>query len=285
MIPKPITDHGQRIIRLHDVKFSYDAGVDALRGISLIVRSGEYIAIVGGNGSGKTTLAKHMNGLLRPRSGTVEVLGKDASRQSVAELSKVVGYAFQNPDHQLFCATVEEELAFGPQNLGCTHDEAWLRVEYALDRMDISHMRKSPPLTLSLGERRRISIASIIAMDPSVLILDEPTTGLDATESSDLMATIRKLNGDGRTIILITHEMKLVAEHANRVIVMSDGHVLLDGDVRGAFSDPDILRQSRLVPPPISQLAHSLSEHGVSKDIISPTEMVLELMRLKGGGR
>lgn len=285
MIPKPITDQGQRIIRIHDAKFSYEPGVDVLRGLSLIVRSGEYVAIVGGNGSGKTTLAKLMNGLLRPKSGTVEVLGKDASKQSVAELSRVVGYAFQNPDHQLFCATVEEELAFGPQNLGCSHDEIWLRVEYALEKMDLGRIRKSPPLTLSLGERRKISIASIIAMDPSVLVLDEPTTGLDAAETADLMATIRKLNGDGRTIILITHEMKLVAEHANRAIVMSDGHILVDGDVRGAFSDEEILRQSRLVPPPISQLAHALSEEGVSKDVISPTEMVFELMRLRGSRR
>lgn len=285
MIPKPITDQGQRIVRLNDVKFCYEPGIDALRGVSLIVRSGEYIAIVGGNGSGKTTLAKHMNGLLRPRSGTVEVLGKDASKQSVAELSKVVGYAFQNPDHQLFCATVEEELAFGPQNLGCSHDEVWLRVDYAIEKMDLGRIRKSPPLTLSLGERRRISIASIIAMDPSVLVLDEPTTGLDASESADLMATIRKLNGDGRTIILITHEMKLVAEHANRVIVMADGHVLLDGDVRGAFSDIEILRQSRLVPPPVAQLAHRLADSGVSKDVTSPSEFVFELMRLRGKER
>ncbi|MCU0860512.1 MAG: ATP-binding cassette domain-containing protein, partial [Thermoplasmata archaeon] len=267
------------------VKHTYDGGIEALKGVNLNIRGGEYIAIVGGNGSGKTTLAKHMNGLLRPTGGNVELFGRDAARMTVAEMSKLVGYAFQNPDHQLFCATVDDELAFGPQNLGCTKDEVWLRVDYAVQTMGLQSIRKLPPLSLNLGQRRRISIASILAMDPSVLILDEPTTGLDLAESADLMAVIRKLNIDGRTIILITHEMKLVAEHANRVIVMANGRIVLDSDAKGAFSDLELLRQSRLAPPPISELAHRLSPHGVSRDIISPAEMVFELMRLRGGPR
>jgi energy-coupling factor transporter ATP-binding protein EcfA2 len=180
---------------------------------------------------------------------------------------------------------VDEELAFGPQNLGCTKDEVWSRVEYAVQTMGLQPIRKLPPLSLNLGQRRRISIASIIAMDPSVLILDEPTTGLDLTESADLMAVIRKLNIDGRTIVLITHEMKLVAEHANRVIVMANGRIALDSDAKGAFSDHELLRQSRLAPPPISELAHRLSPQGISRDVISPAEMAFELMRLRGGPR
>jgi energy-coupling factor transport system ATP-binding protein len=285
MIPKPITDKGRRVISMHDVKHTYDGGIEALKGVNFNMRGGEYIAIVGGNGSGKTTLAKHMNGLLRPTGGKVELFEKDTSRMTVAEMSKLVGYAFQNPDHQLFCATVDEELAFGPQNLGCTKDEVWLRVEYAVQTMGLQSIRKLPPLSLNLGQRRRISIASIIAMDPNVLILDEPTTGLDLTESADLMAAVRKLNIDGRTIVLITHEMKLVAEHANRVVVMANGRIVLDSDAKGAFSDHELLRQSRLTPPPISELAHRLSPQGISRDVISPAEMTFELMRLRGGPR
>lgn len=285
MIPKPITDLGRKVLSMHDVKHTYGGGIEALKGVNLSIRSGEYIAIVGGNGSGKTTLAKHMNGLLRPTGGAVELFDKDTSRLTVAEMSRLVGYAFQNPDHQLFCATVDEELAFGPQNLKCTKDEVWLRVDYAVQIMGLQSVRKLPPLSLNLGARRRISIASVIAMDPSVLILDEPTTGLDTTESAELMAAIRKLNIDGRTIILITHEMKLVAEHANRVIVMANGRIVLDSDAKGAFSDHELLRQSRLTPPPISEMAHRLSAHGVSRDVISPAEMAFELMRLRGNRR
>jgi energy-coupling factor transport system ATP-binding protein len=283
MIPRPVTDRGERIISTRDIKFTYEDGPEALRGINLDIRSGEYVALVGGNGSGKTTLAKHMNGLLRPSSGSVEVMGKPTHDRTVAELSRVVGYAFQNPDHQLFCSTVDDELAFGPRNRECPPEEVARRVEFALDIMGLRDVRGEPPLSLSLGERRKVSIGSIIAMDPKVLILDEPTMGLDAAQSRDLMAAIRKLNDDGHTIILITHEMKLVAEHVDRVIIMANGRTMLDADVKGAFTDLAILGLSKLVPPPVSKLAHTLAERGVSKDILSPEELVFELMRLRGG--
>jgi energy-coupling factor transport system ATP-binding protein len=283
MIPRPLTDRGERVISIRDIKFTYENGPEALRGVNLDIRSGEYVALVGGNGSGKTTLAKHMNGLLRPSSGSVEVMGKPALDRTVAELSRMVGYAFQNPDHQLFCSTVDDELAFGPRNLKCPPEEVTRRVEFALDIMDLRAVRGEPPLSLSLGERRKVSLGSVIAMDPKVLILDEPTMGLDAVQSRELMATIRKLNDDGHTIILITHEMKLVAEHADRVIMMASGRTMLDADAKGAFTDLAILERCKLVPPPVSKLAHRLVERGVSKDILSPEELVFELMRLRGG--
>jgi len=253
--------------------------------MNLDIRAGEFLAIVGGNGSGKTTLAKLFNGLLRPTAGTVTVGGRPASGRTVAQLARIVGYAFQNPDHQLFCSSVEEEIGFGPRNLGCTDAEVASRVEHAIEAMDLNHLRKQPPLSLRLGDRRRVSIASVIAMSPRVLILDEPTTGLDAAETKDLMAHICKLNREGSTIVLITHDMKLVAEYAARVVVVAQGRILLDSDPRGAFSDPEILRQSNLEPPPVTLLAHRLSAHGIPKDVVSPQELVLRILMERGAGR
>jgi len=283
MIPLPEADPGQRIVSLHDVKFTYDGGVEALRGVNLHIRNGEFVAIVGGNGSGKTTLAKHMNGLLRPTSGEVMVSGKPAAGLSVADLSRVVGYAFQNPDHQLFCTTVEAEVSYGPRNLGYHGPELSRRVEYAIEAMGLGGFSELPPLSLNLGQRRRVSIAAVISMDPRVLILDEPTTGLDAGEIRVLMESIGELNRKGRAIILITHEMKVVAEHANRVVVMADGRTVLDSDARGVFADLEVLAKARLVPPPISLLAHRLASSGISRDIMTPEEFVFDMMRARGG--
>lgn len=271
-----------KIISVRNLKFVYEGGVEALKGINLDVRSGEFLAIVGGNGSGKTTLAKNFNGLLRPTGGTVYVAGKHASERTVAQLSRIIGYAFQNPDHQLFCATVDEEVRFGPVNLGYPEEGVKAKVEHAIEAMDLQNVRTQPPHSLRLSERRRVSIASVIAMDPRVIILDEPTTGLDAGETKALMAKVSQLNREGRTVVLITHDMRLVAEHTSRVVVMSDGRIVLDSDPRGAFTDLDLLRNCSLVPPPVMLLAHSLAKYGVPKDIISPQELVMRIVLGKG---
>jgi len=283
MIPSKPPSSVEKIVSVHDLKFTYEGGVEAIRDVNLDIKRGEFIAIVGGNGSGKTTLAKNMNGLLRPTSGTVTVAGIPTSKQRVAALARVVGYAFQNPDHQLFCSSVEDEISFGPTNLGYSRDAVHDKVEKAIEAMNLEGIRKLPPLSLRLGERRRISIASVIAMDPQVLILDEPTTGLDAGESIELMRRLKRLNADGKTIVLITHDMKLVADNARRVVIMAHGRVVLDSDPRGAFSDLDILRQGSLEPPAVTQLAHRLSGYGVPRDILSPEELVTNLMRIRGG--
>ena len=266
-----------------DVKFVYEGGVVALKGVNLRIQSGEYIALVGGNGSGKTTLAKMMNGLLRPSSGSVTVAGMKTSSSTVAQLARHVGYAFQNPDHQLFSSTVEDEVRFGPRNLGFRPDEVARQVEHALEVMDLKEVRRLAPLSLTLGYRRKISIASIIAMDPQVIILDEPTTGLDFEQVQDLMENIGALNREGHTIILITHDMRLVAEHAKRVVMMSQGRIMLDSDPGGAFSDPDLLLQCSLEPPPVTVLAHRLADDGMPRDVISAEQFVSQISRLKGG--
>jgi cobalt transport protein ATP-binding subunit len=285
MIPRPGGGAMERILSLGNVKFTYEGGVDALMEVSLEVRRGEYIALVGGNGSGKTTLAKHLNGLLRPTSGRIWVGGRDSADLTVAALARTVGYAFQNPDHQLFCTSVEDEVRFGPHNLGRPDDEVRRLSETAMEVMGIADIRAKPPLTLSLGQRRRVSIAAVLAMDPAVLVLDEPTTGLDHGEARELMEILSGLNRDGKTVILITHDMRLVAEHATRVVIMSGGQIVLDSDVRGAFDDLGLLRDAQLIPPPISILAHRLEGRGVPADILTADEMVfhLELGRTGGG--
>jgi energy-coupling factor transport system ATP-binding protein len=283
MIPSAPSSTREKIVSAQRLKFTYEGGVEAIRDVNLDIGHGEYIAIVGGNGSGKTTLAKNLNGLLRPTSGSVVVGGKPTNEQNVAALARIVGYAFQNPDYQLFCSSVEDEVRFGPTNLGYPDEVVRNNVEKAIEAMNLEHLRKLPPLSLRLGERRRISIASVIAMDPQVLVLDEPTTGLDAEENAELMRRLKRLNDEGKTIILITHDMKLVAEHAKRVVVMAQGRILLDSDPRGAFSDHELLRQSNLEPPAVTQLAHRLAAYDIPRDIISPEELVLHLMKAMGG--
>jgi energy-coupling factor transporter ATP-binding protein EcfA2 len=286
MIPGPSsTAHPDRIISIRDLKFVYEGGVEALRSISLEIRKGEYVAIVGGNGSGKTTLAKNIIGLLRPTSGAVVVNGSSVADKKIYELARVVGYAFQNPDHQLFCSTVLDEVRFGPRNLGVPEAELAPRVQDALEAMALLSVKDKSPFSLTLSQRRRVSIASVIAMDPEVLIFDEPTTGLDMRESEELMAIIGRFNSEGRTIILITHDMKLVARYARRVVVMASGNVILDSDPAGVFSDLNALLDSKLVPPPVVRLACRLSSYGIPRDVLSPEELVLRLAMIRGGGR
>jgi energy-coupling factor transporter ATP-binding protein EcfA2 len=283
MIPDPRTVTLQdKVISIRDLKYSYEGDVRALSGVSLDIRHGEYLAIVGGNGSGKTTLAKNIIGLLRPSSGTIQIMGVPALEQTIASLARFVGYAFQNPDHQLFCSSVVEEVSFGPRNLGVPERELKRRVEHALEAMDLTGMKDKPPLSLTLSARRRISIASIIAMDPQVMILDEPTTGLDMRETRELMSSIGKLNEEGRTIVLVTHDMKLVAKHARRIVVLTEGKVALDSDPAGVFSSLDVLLSAKLVPPPVTRLAYRLSPLGIPRDVLSPEDLVTKLMAVWG---
>ena len=266
----------------HEIKFTYSGEIEALKGVDLHLRGGDYIAIVGGNGSGKTTLAKTLNGLLRPSHGFITIGGLQISQMTVAEIARHVGYAFQNPDHQLFCSSVQEEVEFGPRNLGFDESVRKERTDHAISIMGLEDVRDKPPLSLTLGLRRRVTIASVIAMDPRVMILDEPTTGLDEREVDSLMENIASLNEEGHTIILITHDMKLVAQHARRVLVMANGRVVLDSDPRGAFSDLEVLKGSSLEPPPVTLLAHRLAAHGVRDDAVFAEELVRSVLSSRG---
>jgi len=265
-------------IVVEDLSFTYPDGTLALEDISLKIYEGDFVAIIGQNGSGKTTLVKHFNGLLKPTKGQVIVDGVDTRKSTVAELARKVGYLFQNPDHQIFSNTIEEEIAFGPRNLGLSEDEIKERVEEALEIFELTKIRKENPIFRSKGEKTRIALASIVAMRPKVLILDEPTTGLDWRQSEKVMQYVKKMHDSGHIIIFITHDMRIVAEYAKRVIVMHRGRILLEGDVRDVFAQPEILKETFLFPPQITQYAHALKQNITDKEIPKSVLTVREML-------
>jgi len=267
-------------VEVKDLHFEYEKDIEVLTGINLSINRGECVAIVGQNGSGKTTLVKHFNGLLRPTSGKIIVNGIETAGKTIAQLSKTVGYLFQNPDHQIFSTSVEEEIAFGPKNLGADPEETERRVSQALKLVRLEEYRKVPPSTLGLGERRKVTLASIVAMKPDVMILDEPTTGIDWNGSIQLMDSVRELNKQGHTIITITHSMRVVAQYAERTIVLANGKIILDGPTREVFSKPDVLKTTFLTPPQITCLAQDLQSMGFANDILSVDEFYSSLEAL-----
>jgi energy-coupling factor transport system ATP-binding protein len=243
---------------VRDLTHCYQGGAPAVRDVSLTLRRGEHIAIIGQNGSGKTTLVKHFNGLLRPTRGEVLLEGESTRELPLRALAQRVGYVFQNPDHQIFAPTVFDEVAFAPRNFGLDQQEVNARVSESLEAVGFSGREQDDPFSLTKGERQRVAVASVLAGRPEVLIFDEPTTGLDDRESRSIMALIDRLNRAGHTIILVTHAMWLVAEHAHRVIVMHEGKVILDAPTRAAFSQPETLRQAAIIPPQIVRLSQRL---------------------------
>jgi energy-coupling factor transport system ATP-binding protein len=238
----------------------YDAESQVLRGVDLAVPAGQFVALVGANGSGKTTLAKHFIGLLHPREGLVRVSGEDTGALEVGALARRVGFLFQHPEQQIFSATVRQEVAFGPQNQGLAVGEVQNRVAAALSRFGLEAVADRPPAILSYGLRRRVTLASLAALDTPILILDEPVVGLDARERHDTLAWLQDLHGAGRTILLITHDMGLVAEYAQRMLVLGQGRLLADGPPSELFRQPELLAQAFLSPPPVVALAQALSD-------------------------
>ncbi|GAA4715895.1 energy-coupling factor ABC transporter ATP-binding protein [Brevibacillus fulvus] len=246
------------IIRFEKVSFHYKAEQPVLKQIDLSIRSGEFIALIGGNGSGKTTLAKHCNGLYKPTDGAVYVEGRDTREVSVAELSRIVSYCYQNPDHQIFQSTIGEEVAFGPSNLGLAKAEIEERVTQALEAVGLLPYREEEPYFVSKGTRQKIAVASILAMKPRVIVLDEPTTGLDHRGVMEMMALIQSLHRQGHTILAITHDMRLVAEYAQRVLVLHKGEIVCDGEPRHVFAQTNALSLAQVEPPAVSRFAQAL---------------------------
>ena len=241
------------VLELSNVSAHYQPGVPALSRVSVSFQAGEFVAILGQNGSGKSTLAKLCNGLLLPSEGHVRVLGKDTQQTGV--LSSLVGYVFQNPDHQIFAETVRKEIAFGAENAGCAPDECEARVTEALQAVGLTGAGERDPFSLTKGERQRVAVASILAAKPQILIVDEPTTGLDAEESARMMDMMRSLNQRGHTIIVITHDMGIVANYSKRCVLMRDGTILADGPAREIFSDPALVRSAALELPALTRFA------------------------------
>ncbi|MEW6186273.1 MAG: energy-coupling factor transporter ATPase [Thermodesulfobacteriota bacterium] len=244
----------------------------ALKGIHLGLREGEFVALLGQNGSGKTTLAKHCNGLLYPGSGRMLVQGKPTTEYRRKDLAREVGYVFQNPDHQIFARTVEEEVGFGLKVMGLDQKTIRERMAEALEVVELEGYEKKLPFTLTKGERQRVAVASVLAVRPRLIILDEPTTGLDYLHQRRMMNLLRLLNQKGHTIIIITHSMWVAAEYARRTVVLKDGKIILDGPTRHLFSQEPELAQASLAPPPLVQLSNRLGLQSLTLE-----EMVKEL--------
>jgi energy-coupling factor transport system ATP-binding protein len=255
---------GQPVVRARALSHTYAGGARVLRGVDLDIRRGEFLAVVGQNGSGKTTLVKHINGLLLPSSGTVEVLGRRVQDYRKSELGRIVGYVFQNPDHQIFAETVREEVSFGPRNLGVPPGEIEQRVAEALAAVDLQGYEARDPFALTKGERQRVAVASVLATRPQILILDEPTTGLDYGETRSMMALVQRLNCQGYTTIIVTHSMWVVAEYARRAVVMGEGRIMFDGAPRSLFRDDELLGRCHLKRPSICELGLRLGGAALS---------------------
>lgn len=276
------------IISAQNVVFEYishdDSKILALDNISLEIKKGEFVAVLGHNGSGKSTLAKHFNALLLPSKGTIYVKGMDTrNEENTWNIRQTAGMVFQNPDNQIVATVVEEDVAFGPENLGVEPHEIRKRVDEALKTVGMQEYAKDAPHYLSGGQKQRISIAGVLAMKPECMILDEPTAMLDPSGRKEVIETIKRLNKEeGITIILITHFMDEAVE-ADKVIVMQSGDVIMQGTPKQVFVEVDKLKSVGLDVPQITELCARLHKEGINipLDVLTVEEMVVELCRLK----
>lgn len=264
----------ERLIEVSDLTFEYPDGTLALRNVNLGIYANQFVAFIGQNGAGKTTLAKCLNGLLKPQSGAVRIDGLDTHlKGTTKKIVTKVGYVFQNPDHQLFNNTIYKEIAYGPRNIGLPENEVKERVHEAARVCGVEEsLFDEHPFFLTKGLRQRIAIASILAMRPRTIIVDEPTTGQDLRQSIEVMNFLRTLwEQEGHTIVIITHEMPIVAQYAQRVVVLARGRTLMDGTTREVFAQPELLAQTFVKPPQITRLAQALP--GFPPDVMDVPEM------------
>lgn len=283
------------IIEVNNVEFLYEdteesGGTRVLKDVSLEVKKGEFLAVLGHNGSGKSTLAKHINAILLPEKGSVIVDGIDTRDESrIFDIRQKVGMVFQNPDNQLVATIVEEDVAFAPENIGLPQYEIRKRVDYALDAVNMTEFKEHAPHMLSGGQKQRIAIAGVIAMKPDVLVMDEPTAMLDPSGRREIMQTVKNLNRDeGMTIVMITHFMEEAAQ-ADRVVVIDHGKIIMEGTPKEVFSRVDELKKIGLDVPQPTELCHLLKKSGIDlgNDILTVDECVESIMAeydRRGGG-
>ena len=252
------------MLEVKNIKYAYNADYQALKGVSLKVERGEMVALLGKNGAGKSTLFLHLNGIYEPDEGQVFIDGEELKydKKSLLKFRQKVGIVFQNPDDQIFAPTVEEDVAFGPLNLGLPMEEVQDRVEESLARVGMSGFEKTAPHHLSGGQKKRVAIAGILAMKPEVMVLDEPTAGLDPQGVVNLQKLLRNLNDEGITIIISTHEVDLVPNYAQKVFVLVDGLLIAEGTPREIFAQPEILEQANLKVPIVTELFQDLENEG-----------------------
>lgn len=246
-------------IKVEGVSHVYPNGVTAIQEVNLEISEGEIVAVLGSNGSGKTTLVKHFNGLLKPTSGKITVRGLDTKKEKIAKLSSLVGYVFQNPNHQTFLPTVRQELYYGCKNLKMPKDEMEIRVQKAIDLFELHDILDANPFDLNSSKRKEIGMASIMAVSPKVVVLDEPTTGQDHKGCKRVSELVKMFHKLGHIVVLITHDMQLIGELNCRVIVMNQSKIIADDQASIVFKNQELMKTADLQPPQVTELANQLS--------------------------
>jgi len=271
------------IVKVENLWHIYPTGnVTAVRDVSLEINKGEILGVIGQNGSGKTTLVKHFIGLLKPTKGKVFVSGLDTSKHLIQQMAVKVGYVYQNPNHQLFARTVQDELRFGPKNIGLTEEEIEERVAQAIEFFDLKNILDIHPYRISFPLRKLVGMASVYTMQPDVFILDEPTTGQDNVTTQTVYHLIRKLRDEGATVLCVAHDMILLAETVDRMLVMRNSELIMDATPREVFSDYEIMSSTHLTPPQITTLSLKLKEKHQKLDqtVLTIDEMVDKVKNL-----
>ena len=268
-------------VQLDRVSFTYEGTQrEILHEVSLNVKPGEFLTIVGPNGAGKSTLVRTMIGLNRPTSGRVLVEGKDLSKLTVAQLSRTVGFLFQNPDHQLFEDTVYREIAAGPVNMGLPEEQVVQIVKENMDFCSLTPLAERAPEDLSVGEKKRTAVAAVMAMGTNVIVFDEPTTGQTWSNLKSLLPVIERLNAQGRTVIMITHNIDLVVKYGARIAVVLDGRIAFDGGREALFSNDELLKKAHLTKPAIFDLSQRLSKEYGIQPCFECEELTKQLMEM-----
>lgn len=268
-------------VQLDRVSFTYEGTQrEILHEVSLNVKPGEFLTIVGPNGAGKSTLVRTMIGLNRPTSGRVLVEGKDLSKLTVAQLSRTVGFLFQNPDHQLFEDTVYREIAAGPVNMGLPEEQVDQIVKENMDSCSLTPLAERAPEDLSVGEKKRTAVAAVMAMGTNVIVFDEPTTGQTWSNLKSLLPVIERLNAQGRTVIMITHNIDLVVKYGARIAVVLDGRIAFDGGREALFSNDELLKKAHLTKPAIFDLSQRLSKEYGIQPCFECEELTKQLMEM-----
>lgn len=268
------SDTAAPIIEVRDVSYRYDPRRSpVLDCVNLTIARGEFVAFIGPNGAGKTTLAKTFNGILTPTEGQVLLQGRESRATGMDALARIVGYVYQNPDHQIFARTVKDEVAFGPRHLGMAAEEIGRAVTRALALVGMEDDAEADPFLLGRGKRQKLAVASVIAIGSPVLVVDEPTTGLDLQGSLSILHLLREWNADGRTVVIITHDMDIVSEFARRTVVMVEGRIVADGPTREVLTDQALLARAMVTAPQITRLAQKLdARFGFPRDILTVGE-------------
>lgn len=257
------------VLKTNDLNYIYHDGVHALKNVNIEIKKGEKIAIMGPNGAGKSTLFLHFNGLNEPASGNIEINGKkiEYDKDNLSKIRQKVGIVFQNPNDQLFAPNVKEDVAFGPMNLGLDLEEVEKRTDEALSLVGMSESSNKPPHHLSGGQQKRVAIAGIIAMKPEIMILDEPTAGLDPQGVEQILEILNNLNDEGMTIVISSHDVEMINDFADHIFVIKNGEIIGDGTPDEIFANHELLETANLKPPKTAELLKTLKEKGLNVNV------------------